>query len=416
MRARWRVSKTRAPSLVGCSASRYFRLRSSRWDRARLAVVICWFLWQVVVSHGLCGKNATADGEIRGDLELMTIMNDDYETEQAVAIQAVSAAAQLCRAVRASMAPDVLAKKDKSPVTVADFGSQALICRALAESFPNDPVIAEEDANELRLAANSPILDQVLGQVRAVLGAEPGLPEEGINGEDVCRWIDRGGTSAYCDRFWTLDPIDGTKGFLRGEQYAVALALIIKGQVTVAALACPRLAARASVGSIQGSVFTAVRGHRAFVRVEESSVRAGSSPMGIHVSGRDDAAELRFCESVESGHSAQGDSAAVAAALGISTPPFRMDSQAKYAVVARGEADLYLRLPTRADYREKIWDHAAGALIVAESGGTVTDVRGRPLEFNHGHELTANRGVIVSNGRIHERVIEAIRRLGIGTE
>ena len=44
----------------------------------------------------------------------------------------------------------MLAKKDKSPVTVADFGSQALICRALAEAFPDDPVIAEEDAVELR--------------------------------------------------------------------------------------------------------------------------------------------------------------------------------------------------------------------------------------------------------------------------
>ena len=87
-------------------------------------------------------------------------------------------------------------------------------------------------------------------------------------------------------------------------------------------------------------------------------------------------ADVRFCESVESGHSAQGDAAAVAARLGITAPPLRMDSQAKYAVVARGEADIYLRLPTRADYREKIWDHAAGALIVAEAGGVVTDIYG----------------------------------------
>ena len=61
--------------------------------------------------------------------------------------------------------------------------------------------------------------------------------------------------------------------------------------------------------------------------------------------------------------------------LGINAPPVRIDSQAKYALVARGEADIYLRLPTRADYREKIWDHAAGALIVAEAGGVVTDIQ-----------------------------------------
>jgi 3'(2'), 5'-bisphosphate nucleotidase len=93
-----------------------------------------------------------------------------------------------------------------------------------------------------------------------------------------------------------------------------------------------------------------------------------------------------------------------------------MDSQAKYAVVARGEADIYLRLPTRADYREKIWDHAAGAFIVAEAGGTVTDIHGHLLEFHHGRELVVNRGVVVTNGRLHDRVLEAIRELRIGDE
>ena len=135
----------------------------------------------------------------------------------------------------------------------------------------------------------------------------------------------------------------------------------------------------------------------------------------MRVSDRDDPSTVRFCESVESGHSAHGDAAAVAGRLGMTAPPLRMDSQAKYAVVARGEADIYLRLPTRADYHEKIWDHAAGALIVAEAGGTVSDIHGRPLEFHHGRELTVNRGVIVTNGRLHERVLEAVQALGISS-
>ena len=66
----------------------------------------------------------------------------------------------------AEISPEVLAKKDKSPVTVADFGSQALIARALAEAFPDDPVIAEEDSAELRQPENAPLLDQVLRHVR----------------------------------------------------------------------------------------------------------------------------------------------------------------------------------------------------------------------------------------------------------
>jgi 3'(2'), 5'-bisphosphate nucleotidase len=135
----------------------------------------------------------------------------------------------------------------------------------------------------------------------------------------------------------------------------------------------------------------------------------GDGPASIlHASDQADPQRARFCESVESGHSAHGDAEALAGRLGLSAPPLRMDSQAKYAVVARGEADIYLRLPTRADYREKIWDHAAGVLVVEEAGGVVTDITGKTLDFTHGSELAANRGVIVTNGRLHARVLEAL--------
>jgi 3'(2'), 5'-bisphosphate nucleotidase len=93
-----------------------------------------------------------------------------------------------------------------------------------------------------------------------------------------------------------------------------------------------------------------------------------------------------------------------------------MDSQAKYGIVARGDAEIYLRMPTRADYREKIWDHAAGALIVEEAGGTVTDILGRPLDFHQGRELSGNRGVVVTNGRSHTLVLETLHALGLGGE
>ncbi|MEZ6046645.1 MAG: inositol monophosphatase family protein [Planctomycetaceae bacterium] len=115
-----------------------------------------------------------------------------------------------------------------------------------------------------------------------------------------------------------------------------------------------------------------------------------------------------MCESVESGHSAHGLSARVAEALGIQNEPVRLDSQAKYAVVARGEADIYLRLPTRPGYREKIWDHAGGVLLVEEAGGTVSDVTGAPLEFTHGHQLEQNLGVIVTNGKLQEAVVSRV--------
>src|SRR3954465_1015428 len=115
------------------------------------------------------------------------------QREQEVAIRAVREAAGLCRTVRRQIAPDVLDKADLSPVTVADFGSQALICRALAEAFPADPVIAEEDAADLPRPGREGLLVEVLKHVRV---AHPGAGPD-----DVCRWIDHGGTRAYSGRF-----------------------------------------------------------------------------------------------------------------------------------------------------------------------------------------------------------------------
>ncbi len=67
-----------------------------------------------------------------------------------------------------------------------------------------------------------------------------------------------------------------------------------------------------------------------------------------------------------------------------------------------------MRLPAKYGYREKIWDHAGGVLLVEEAGGVVSDVMGKPLEFDHGYELLANRGIIAANRELHGRVIAAL--------
>lgn len=324
-----------------------------------------------------------------------------YQKEQEIAILAVREAAAICQAVQAQISSSVLEKKDKSPVTVADFGSQALVCRAIREAFPNDPIIAEEDSAALKTAENAHLLEKVVDHLAT--------QRPGVDAKTACEWIDFGGAQDYSDRFWTLDPIDGTKGFLRSEQYAIALALIVNGEIEVAALACPNLSV--SAGSDQtGVIYTAIRGQG----TTAVPIDGSTAPVSVSVSDTKEPAAARFCESVESGHTSHSDSANVGDQLGITAEPVRLDSQAKYAVVARGEADIYLRLPTRPGYVEKIWDHAAGVLVVTEAGGKASDIFGNPLEFNHGWGLQKNKGVIVTNGHLHDAVIDALNTVGVG--
>ncbi|MCB1181922.1 3'(2'),5'-bisphosphate nucleotidase [bacterium] len=322
--------------------------------------------------------------------------------ELAAAVTAVRQAAALCREVQAAIDPGALAKSDRSPVTVADFGSQALVCRILGQAFPDDPVIGEEDAAALRDPAHAALRDRVVGLVATQTGD--------ADAARVLTWIDRGDAKEASPRFWTLDPIDGTKGFLRGGQYAIALALILDGEIALAALGCPNLGARLDGPCGDGTLLCAVRGEGTW----ELPLLGEGEPRRVQVSAESATAGIRFCESVESGHSAHGESARLAAHLGITAEPVRLDSQAKYAVVARGEAEAYLRLPRDDVYREKIWDHAAGVLCVTEAGGRVTDVLGRDLDFARGYRLEGNRGVAVANGPLHTPLVEAMADLGIG--
>lgn len=318
----------------------------------------------------------------------------EYQYERDVAVAAVREAARLCEAVRAQIGPGVIEKQDRSPVTVADFGSQALVCRMVRDAFPDDPIIAEEDATSLRQNDHAGLLDRVVRHVQA----ERPEADQGA----VLDWIDAGNAQTYSDRFWTLDPIDGTKGFLRGDQYAVALALVVEGKVQVAALACPRLTASCGAG---GSVYAAIRGFGAV----QLSLDGSGEEVPVRVSTLSEVQQARFCESVESAHSSHDDTAALAEWLGITAHPVRLDSQAKYALVARGDADIYLRIPRHPGYVEKIWDHAAGTLLVTEAGGTVTDAKGASLAFNQGWGLKSNLGIVVSNGLLHDRMIEALQ-------
>ena len=319
-------------------------------------------------------------------------------SEVEAALAAVTAASRVCSAAQGRLAAgDTLTKSDDSPVTVADFASQAVVCAELGEALGEVLMIGEEDADDLRADTDSELLAAVTGLVRG--------QRERASHLNVFEWIAKGTSAdrtASLGRYWTLDPIDGTKGFLRGDQYAVALGLIDNGEVILGVLGCPNLL---NPDGSRGAIFAAVEGSC------EAFYGGLTDPVEIAVAPPATVGEAKFCESVESGHSDQSQSQQIAELLGISSEPLRIDSQCKYGAVARGDASIYLRLPTRSEYREKIWDHAAGKFIVEQAGGRVTDVTGVPLDFAHGARLEDNSGVVATSGTIHDDVIAAVRQV-----
>jgi 3'(2'), 5'-bisphosphate nucleotidase len=319
------------------------------------------------------------------------------------ALNAVQQASWLVSQIQAEMVSSALTTEDRSPVTVADFASQALVAYLLYRAFPDDPLVGEEDATALRAPEGSPTLERVAHFASRL------MPES--SPEEVCAWIDRG-CSQPGRRFWTLDPIDGTKGFLRADQYAVALALIEAGQVQVGVLGCPNLAGGylPDPGG-RGSLVVAERMRGTWVRSLNGREEAFEQ---LQVSDLQAPAQARLLRSFESAHTNVDQIDLFAQALDVRADPVRMDSQAKYAVLAAGRGEIYLRLLSakKPDYREKIWDQAAGSLIVEEAGGWVTDLDGKPLDFTAGRTLADNRGILATNGHLHPAALEALRAIG----
>jgi len=276
------------------------------------------------------------------------------------------------------------------------------VARRLAEQLPGSTLIGEESAEALRLEEGIDTLDQVTLFVRRLV--PDATPEE------VCGLIDRGSGDPPAE-FWTLDPIDGTKGFLRRDQYAVALGKIERGVVTIGVLGCPDLVASSEPApNGAGSLVVAVRGEGTWWQPLVGNGRWQQ----LRVSDRTEPANARILHSVEKAHTNTDEIGSLAAHLGIAAPQVPLDSQAKYAVLAAGAGDVLLRLisPKRPDYKEKIWDQAAGSLVITEAGGRITDLDGKPLDFAHGRSLEKNRGILATNGPLHEPLLAGLRAIG----
>lgn len=308
------------------------------------------------------------------------------------ALDSVREASLLTRLIQTDCGGAALEKSDRSPVTVADFAAQAVVAGRLATCQPDWTLVAEEDSD---LLASSPDVCQKVLEYLAPLfpGCTPNQLQE---------WIDRGKADGG-GTFWTLDPVDGTKGFLRQDQYAVALALIEGGKPVLGVLGCPNLSLPG--WGRAGALIAAVRGQGTWAFSLE-----GPESQRLSVSPCREPGEARVLKSYESAHTNFGEIARLVEELGAEPQTIAMDSQAKYGLLAAGGGELLFRIPNpkTPDYREKIWDHAAGALVVQEAGGRITDLDGRELDFSLGRTLEANRGVLASNGHLHQKALRAL--------
>jgi HAL2 family 3'(2'),5'-bisphosphate nucleotidase len=326
------------------------------------------------------------------------------DTRVEFALRAVQQAASLAAEIQGEMISQALTKDDRSPVTVADFAAQAVVGYLLENTFPGALLVGEEASAVLRSLEERDTLDKITAFMQRVI--------TGVGAEEVCDLIDRG-VDEPGDNYWTLDPIDGTKGFLRGAQYATALAYVENGVVQLGALGCPNITPdlQENIGG-EGSLLIAQRGEGTWISTLSGPINEENFSC-LSVSGKSDPSQARLMRSFESGHTNTTLIDEFQRELSGEADPVRMDSQVKYALLASGEGEIYLRLlsPDRMDYREKIWDQAAGSIIVEEAGGTVTDLDGKVLDFSRGRTLKDNRGICATNGLLHDEALEGLKRV-----
>jgi 3'(2'), 5'-bisphosphate nucleotidase len=300
------------------------------------------------------------------------------------------------------MVTPAITKTDRSPVTVADFAAQAVVGYLLTQRLPGARLVGEEQSDLLRSPNEQQTLEKVTSYVNKIT--------ENLTSEEVCSLIDKGNDSPG-NEFWTLDPIDGTKGFLRGGQYACALAYIKGGVVKFGVLGCPNITPdhKEEVGGV-GALLIGIQGEGSWISTLRGEIKSEMF-QPIKVSSRSQAETLRLMRSFESGHTNIEKIEAFQNEMGMKSDPVKMDSQVKYALLASGIGEVYLRLlsPNSPDYREMIWDQAAGSIIVEEAGGLVTDLDGKKLDFGQGQTLKKNRGICASNGQLHDQILEALR-------
>ncbi|KAI5465961.1 hypothetical protein BGZ63DRAFT_348299 [Mariannaea sp. PMI_226] len=343
-------------------------------------------------------------------------MTTPFARERQLAELAVLRASILTKKVLSTVSG--ISKADASPVTIADFAAQALLISALRSVFPDDAFLGEEDSEALR---NDAVLrDRVWELVSSTKLADPDSGEllaSPASVEEMLDIIDLGGRGqgGPTGRFWVMDPIDGTATFLRGEQYAVSLALIENGREIVGVLGCPNL--RLDEGRVKetsvdreglGIMLSAVKGQGSSIRFLTSGEFGLAKPLE-ELKASPHLQDMHIIDSLQSKSSKHELVHRLADTWGAPFPSTEVwSSHIRYAALIVGGGDLHLRIPASAASKMYVWDHAGAQLIFSEAGGKVTDLDGRPIDFGAGRDLNQNRGLIAARQGAYEAVMERL--------
>ncbi|KAH7308295.1 hypothetical protein BKA65DRAFT_415115 [Rhexocercosporidium sp. MPI-PUGE-AT-0058] len=342
-----------------------------------------------------------------------------YSRERLVAELAVQRAAILTKKVLSSVNRGEFAKADATPVTIADFAAQALLISAIRGAFPSDRFVGEENADALR--DNAPLRHRVWDLIASTHLEDSEVPLVSPSSvEDMLEVIDLGGrgTGGREGRIWMLDPIDGTATFLRGEQYAISLALIEDGKEKVGVLGCPNLSLR--MGRVQenivdergyGLMLSAVNGQGAFIRPIGTRSLLPAKRIERLGEGPRELKDLHFVDSSQSNTWWHEKVHELAARLGAAYPGTDLwSSHMRYVALIVGGGDVQLRIPRNSNSKTPIyvWDHAGVQLIFTEVGGKITDLNGKEIDFGAGREISNNWGIVAAKHGVHSRILKAV--------
>lgn len=316
-----------------------------------------------------------------------------------------------------------ISKEDASPVTVADFAAQALLISTVRHAFPTYGFVGEEDASEMR--KDSDLAQRVFDLVKSVKapGLEPGSVVPGpASISEMLDMIDLGGKGEGGNkgRFWVMDPIDGTKMFLEGGQYAVSLALIEDGKEVLGVLGCPNLKLDAA-GHVRetsvdkdglGIMLSAVKGQGVTTRTLSKADDLPLSKPMARLTAPANMKDLHVVDCVESKASRHDIVKTLMEEFGGRYPGTEVwSSHMRYAALIVGGGDFQLRVPSAKGATPCIWDHAGAQLIFTELGGKVTDLDGKDIDFSAGRKLVQNRGMVIAKTGIHGEILAKIRAL-----